>query len=121
MVNKNFRPSERYFLFLCPYEYISWFFRRKATYINWLMICINGDSKGDYRLLVDRDCCSLLDVLANRILWKADFSSSMVALINLLHEVLKFYEYESDYNKIKNYVDSNHYQRLKKIYHVRQN
>lgn len=101
---------------LCDWKFVPYKFKQKMRLIQSYMIDLCHLSHKQYYLYIDETDALLVDTLYNKIVWQVSYGSSMVVLLYLLTELIRFWKYENKIDTISNQVEFNDYLSLKKKY-----
>lgn len=119
MFDKNYRPLPSVIGIYCDYPHLRWTFRQRIRYWQSMMIELQRLSRCNYRLLLFDDACAIYDPIRNLIVCTVGYSRNMASLAYHLESLNRLYRYEKNINKVKNSIDYNDFQSLKKRYYER--
>lgn len=117
MFDTDYRPLPHLIAVYCDYRHIMYGFRQKVKEFQSILIDLQEVSKCMYKLLLFDDGCILYDPLRNKIICSTQYNRNMVVLRYHLDNLKRLYNYEKDSFCIKNRIDFNDYQSLKKKYY----
>lgn len=118
MFDKNYRPLPHVITIKCDYPHIAYKFRQKIKSIQYEVMQIQYISKNYFiRMYLLDDGCLVCDSLNNKILCTFNYNDSWIVLKNHLTSLQKLFMYEKDCVNLKNRVEINHYQSLKRYYY----
>lgn len=117
MFDTDYRPLPHVMGIYCDYRHLMYGFRQKVKEFQSKLLDLQQLSHCMYKLLLFDDGCVLYDPIRNKVICSTDYSRNMVVLRFHLSALKRLYEYEEDNNNIKNQIDFNDYQSLKKKYY----
>ena len=94
-----------------------YFFRRKETIIDYNMDLLRKYSGHDFRLYVDYDTCTLIDITDNRIIFHEAITRSMDSVCSMVADMRDLWQFLRKPETITTQYQYNRFVKLKSNYY----